>query len=351
MVAILCVLLIPVTLLMGKAVLKILYCAGKREPLFLEDAFLTGVILLIGLAEAAHLGAMACGRSVSVAVKLLVILTAGMVLFCAAVLIFCSLRKKRIKKNGRTGDGDGKPAGEASCPTEERTNLDRKREVPVLVCLGILAVILVYRILAGVSVYMDEDITLETVTSFLQTDRIYEVNPLTGIPYQAGLPSRLKILCLPTFYAVLCRLFSVSAPTLVWKAVPHLVLLGAFAAYSCLAKSLFPKNRLHRELFLLIVLLSFLLGDDMYGMEGFGLLYAGFQGTAIRSAVLLPYLFSLCIRKKWRLALGPVLAEACIVWTLYGLGAGVVILGIFGVAEAVSRRRAGRKEVSKWENS
>lgn len=351
MVAILCVLLIPVTYLMGKAVLKILYCTGKREFLFREDAFLTGVVVLIGLAEAAHLGAMACGRSVSVAVKLLVILAAGMVLFCAAVLIFCCFRENRTKKNIRAGDGQA--VGEISCPAEEMTSPEKsiKREIPVLVCLGILAVILVYKILAGVSVYMDEDITLETVTAFLQTERIYEVNPLTGIPYQLGLPSRLKILCLPTFYAVLCRLFSVSAQLLVWKAVPLLVVLGAFAAYSCLAKSLFPKKRLHRELFLLFVLLFFLLGDDMYGMEGFSLLYAGFQGTAIRSAVLLPYLFSLCIRKKWRLALGPVLAEACIVWTLYGLGAGVVILGIFRAAEAVSRRRAGRKEVSKWENS
>ena len=351
MVAILCVLLIPVTVLMGKAVLKILYSAGKRELLFWEDAFLTGAVLLIGLAEAAHLGAMACGRSVSAAVKLFAILTGGMVLFCAAVLIFCCFRENRTRKNGRAGGGQ--PAGKASCPAEDRTSPERfvKREVPVLVCLGILAVILVYKILAGMSVYMGEDITLETVTSFLQADRMYEINPLTGIPYQAGLPSRLKILCLPTLYAVLCRLFSVSAQLLVWKAVPFLVLLGAFAAYSCLAKSLFPKNRLHRELFLLFVLLIFLLGDDMYGMEGFGLLYAGFQGTAIRSAVLLPYLFSLCIRKKWRLALGPVLAEACIVWTLYGLGAGVVVLGIFRAAEAIGRRHAGRKEVSKWENS
>lgn len=351
MVAILCVLLIPVTFLMGKAVLKILYCAGKGECLFREDAFLTGVILLIGLAEAAHLGAMACGRSVSVAVKLFVILTAGMILFCAAVLLFCCFRKNRIEKNGRAGGC--RAAGEGSCPAEERTNScsSIKREVPVLVCLGILGAVLVYKVLAGAFVYMDEDITLETVTTFLRTDRIYEVNPLTGNPYQTGIPSRLEILCLPTFYAVLCRLSSASAQLLVWKAVPLLVLLGAFAAYNCLAKSLFPKNRLHREFFLVFVFLFLLAGDSMYGMEGFGLSYAGFQGTSIRGAVLLPYLFSLYVRKKWRLTPGPLLAEACIVWTLYGLGAGVFVLGSFGAAELIGRKRAGRKEVSKWENS
>lgn len=352
MAAILCVLLIPVTFLMGKAVLKILYCAGKKDRLFREDAFLTGAVLLIGLAEAAHLGAMAGGRSVSAAVKLFVILTAGMVLFCAAFLAVCSFRKNSTGKNGRTGDGHA--AGETPCPAEEGTGPDgpiKKAEALVLVCLGILAAVMVYKILAGGFVYMDGDLTLETVTAFLQTDRIYEVNPLTGVPYQAGLPTRLEILCLPTFYAVLCRLSSAPAQLLVWKAVPLLVLLGAFAAYSCLAKSLFPKSRLHREVFLIFVLLLLLAGDSMYGMEGFGLFYAGFQGTSIRGAVLLPYLISLCIRKKWRLTPWPVLAEACIVWTLYGLGAGAFVLGSFGAAELICRKRTGRKGASKWENS
>lgn len=338
MLAIVCVLLIPVTFLMGRAALKILYRAGNRDSLFWEDEFLTGVVLLIGLAEAAHLGAMACGRSVSVAVKLFVALTAGMVLACTAVLAVCRIRG---------GTGGGKALGDREIGEKSAAG----KKILALACLGILAAILVYKVLSGVFVYMEEDLTLETVTTFLETDRIYEVNPLTGSLYREGIPSRLKILCLPTLYAVLCRMSSAPAQLVVWKLVPLLVLLGMCLAYSSLAKSLFPKNRLHRELFLAFVFLLFLVGDSMYGMEGFGLFYAGSQGVSIRSAVLLPYQLSLCIRKKWRLAPGPVLAEACIVWTLYGLGAGVAVLGIFGAAEALFKGQAGRKEVSKWENS
>lgn len=363
MLAMVCALLVPVTFLMGRAALKILYRAGNRDFLFWEDEFLTGAVLLIGLAEAAHLGAMAYGRSVSVAVKLLVLLTAGAVLICAAALMVCHVLGKRtggVKTSGdrKTGKNRSAEKGVAGKDTEGEKSTGKKgqaalkkEEALALICLGILAAVAVYRVLAGAFVYMDEDLTLETVTTFLKTDRIYEVNPLTGSLYREGLPSRLQILCLPTFYSVLCRLSGVSAQLVVWKLVPLLSLAGACLAYSCLAKSLFPNNRLHRELFLAFVLLLFLVGDGMYGMEGFDLFYAGFQGVSVRGAVLLPYLLSLCIRKKWRLTPGPVLAEACIVWTFYGLGAGAAILGIFGVSEALCKMRAGRKEVSKWENS
>lgn len=359
MLAMVCALLVPITFLMGRAALKILYRAGNRDFLFWEDEVLTGAVLLIGLAEAAHLGAMARGRSVSVAVKLFVLLIAGTVLVCTAVLTVCHIQGR--KTGGGKTPGDRKTGENGAAATGEAKKgagggksaavIERTAETAALVCLGILAAVLAYKVLAGVFVYADEDLTLETVITFLETDRIYEVNPLTGLLYREGLPSRLKILCLPTLYSVLCRLSSASAQLIVWKMVPLLVLLGACLAYSCLAKSLFPKSRLHRELFLAFVLLLFLVGDGMYGMEGFGLFYAGFQGVSIRGAVLLPYLLSLCIRKKWRLTPGPVLAEACMVWTLYGLGAGAAILGIFGMTEAFCKMRAGRKEVSEWENS
>lgn len=344
MLAIVCILLIPASLLMGKAALKILYGAEKRDLLFWEDEMLTGVILLIGLAEAAHLKEMALGRSVSASTDFFLLLTAGMLLVSSGILLTDYLRsrggadKKRVKWRERI-----------------RFLLLSARpesfELPVLICLGVLAAIQIGIVATGAFLYLDADMTLETVEGFLKTDRIYESNPMTGLPYQQGIPSRLKILCLPTFYAMLCRLSHAGAELLVRHAVPAAVLLMAYLAYGILAKSLFPENRCHREIFLTLTLFLFFAGDYLYGMEGFGLLHGGFQGVNIRGAVLIPYLLSLCLRRKWRLALGPVLAEACIVWTLYGLGMGVFLLTVMAAPHAAGRIRGRRKEAPKCKNS
>lgn len=342
MLAIVCILLIPASFLMGKAALKILYGAEKREHLFWEDEILTGVILLIGLAEAAHLKEVALGRSVSASANLFLLLTVGTLLVSAGILLAVYLRNRGSGKQGTLRE---RIRGLMLSARPER------RELPALICLGVLAAVQIGIAAAGTSPYLDADMTLETVEGFLKTDRIYESNPMTGLPYQQGIPSRLKILCLPTFYAMLCRLSHTGAELLVRHAVPVAVLLMAYLGYGILAKSLFPENRRFREIFLMLTLLLFFAGDYLYGMEGFGLLHGGFQGVNIRGAVLIPYLLSLCLRRKWRLALGPVLAEACIVWTLYGLGMGALLLAVMAAPHAVRRIRGRRKEAPKCTNS
>lgn len=344
MLAIMCILLIPASFLMGKAALKILYGAGKRDLLFWEDEILTGVILLIGLAEAAHLKEVALGRSVSASAKFFLLLTAGTLLVSAGILL-ASFFRSRGSSEAKQGTRRERLKGLMLSARPER------RELPVLICLGVLAAVQIGIAAAGTSPYLDADMTLETVEGFLKTDRIYESNPMTGLPYQQGIPSRLKILCLPTFYAMLCKLSHTGAELLVRHAVPTAVLLMAYLAYGVLAKTLFPENRRRREIFLMLTLLLFLAGDYLYGMEGFGLFHGGFQGVSIRGAVLIPYLLSLCLRKKWRLALGPILAEACIVWTLYGLGMGVLLMAVMAAPHAADRIRGRRKEAPKCGNS
>lgn len=344
MLAIVCILLIPASFLMGKAALKILYGAEKRDLLFWEDEILTGVILLIGLAEAAHLKEVALGRSVSASTDFFLLLTVGTLLVSAGILLADCLRNR----GGAAGKQGTRREGIKGRMLSARPE---RRELPALICLGVLAAVQIGIAAAGTSPYLDTDMTLETVEGFLKTDRIYESNPMTGLPYQQGIPSRLKILCLPTFYAMLCRLSHTGAELLVRHAVPVAVLLMAYLVYGILAKSLFPENRRFREIFLTLTLLLFFAGDYMYGMDGFGLLHGGFQGVNIRGAVLIPYLLSLCLRRKWRLALGPVLAEACIVWTMYGLGMGALLLAVMAAPHAVRRIRGRRKEAPKCANS
>ena len=71
---------------------------------------------------------------------------------------------------------------------------------------------------------------------------------------------------------------------------------------------------------MLFVAAVFCVGDYMYGMDGFGILYSGFRGVTIRNVVLLPYTFAAVLRRNWKLAALCVLGEACIVWTFYGMG-------------------------------
>lgn len=162
---------------------------------------------------------------------------------------------------------------------------------------------------------------METVGSFLASDGIYQVNPMTGMAYTEGVPLRLKILCLPGLYGSLCRLTGLRPGTVVWRIVPAAVLFGCYTAYALLGKALFPQDRRKRACFLLVVSALLWAGAYSYGMDGFGVLCCGWQGLTIRNCVLLPWLLSLCIRKRWAWAILCVLGEACMVWTFYGCGA------------------------------
>ena len=63
----------------------------------------------------------------------------------------------------------------------------------------------------------------------------------------------------------------------------------------------------------------------MPGVDGFDLFYGGFRGVTIRAVVLLPYLLSCLIERNYFGAVLCILAEACMVWTLYGAGVCLLI--------------------------
>lgn len=189
-------------------------------------------------------------------------------------------------------------------------------------------------ILCGSEAYVQGDMTVETVGSFLQTDAFYQVNPITGTAYREGIPTRLEILCLPTLYGTLCRITGLSPAYLIRRIIPVVSLCLSYLAYLSLAKTFFGETREKRLLFLTAVAALVWIGSYRYGVDGFGLLYSGWRGVTLRNTVLLPFLLSLALRKRYVLAFGCLMAEACIVWTLYGLGAcaallcGVLLCGV-----------------------
>lgn len=177
-----------------------------------------------------------------------------------------------------------------------------------------------YRIFAGNIEIPENDMTLETVRSFLQTNGIYTVNPLTGDAYTAGIPLRIRILCLPGMYGFLCSLTGLDPEFAVCRLVPAVVLVLGYWMYGLLAGVLFPEDRTARAAMLFAAAFLYQCGDYLPVMDGFLALHCGFTGTAIRNCVLFPFALYLCLQKKWAAALLCICAEACIVWTLYGLG-------------------------------
>lgn len=330
MLALVAVALFPLSWLLGNALILIVDHQRAKTEYHWEDRLLAGIFMLIGLAEGAHLGALVRGQSVSAFTKYYFLLLSVAGALSCVISATCFLTGKK----------------QAAAPKEKRALTLEKREIWILAAFLVLAGAQLFGILFQTKVYLDYDLTLETVTEFLRADRLYGANPMTGLPYEQGMPSRLKILCLPTLYAFLTRNCHVTPEWMTWHFIPAVTLAAAYLAYLSLARALFPKERFLRLLFLAVTALLLIVGDYGYGMEGFGLLHAGFQGTTIRGAVLMPYLIGLCLRKKWRLAPLVILTEVCLVWTLYGLGMGIAVTAIFlvlgGIRSALLRRKEGR---------
>lgn len=328
-----------VPFILGKGALCILYGNQPIQEMNPADSVLTGGIIMIGLAEMAHLGACLLGRSFSDCVIFFAI---GMGICLLAAVALLLVKRNKDKKNHvllrRKAREQTKKALAAGYT---------KKQQAIWTVFGIIVIVQLISVVTMQSVYLDGDMTLETVNSFLASDEIYQVNPMTGKAYTVGIPFRLKILCLPTFYAILCQMFELDAGTVVLSVIPAFVLLGSYLAYSALGKRLFPEDAAKRGLFLVLVALLFSAGDYMFGMDGFGVLHSGFRGVTIRAAILIPYTLGLMLRKKYKLVLLCILAEACIVWTLYGLGACVAIaFGLLCVQYALARyakRKAGKE--------
>lgn len=302
----LCMLVIP--WVMGNGILCILYRKSDEEEFSGCDAMLTGWITVIGAAEMTHLSAVFLHFSLTRCTALFGGLTVLLTILSLAVSIYFIVRKKRhLVKN--PFEKSGKPG-----------------KLALLFVPAVLLLLsqLLFVLLTG-RVYLTGDMTLETVVSFLETDGVYLVNPMTGFAYEGGIPLRLEILCLPTLYSMLCRIFSLDPQAVVRMVMPCVICVYGYGAFYCVGRSLFFESAFEsvarRVCFLTAAAVMLWVGSYGFGMDGFGVLYSGWRGVTIRNVVLIPFVISLCLRRKWMLVVLCVAAEACLVWTLYGAGA------------------------------
>ncbi len=173
--------------------------------------------------------------------------------------------------------------------------------------------------------WREMDITLETVQTMLKEGLFSNVNPMTGSPYTAGVPTRYKILVLPYVYTLICKVTGVSPQTLLFEMVPTVVLLISYFIYTRWAVFLFSPSRKKQCVFMMFVALYYHMGDYANVAEAFRLFYIGYEGTTIRAVVIIPWVILACMKRKWWQVALCVILEASLVWTLYGLGYSALI--------------------------
>lgn len=336
---ILCMILVPP--IVGNGILRVIY--RKRTPwdFAMADALLTGEIAVVGAAEAAHLCAVFVRLSFSRSTVVFGALMAVLTLTGLAAAFF--FRKNKLAKSG-----DFARKGRIAKLRNDLAQriIDRCSVLYVLFC--ILVLFQAIYILSGSGAYRGGDMTVETVGSFLHTDRVYQVNPMTGADYLGGIPLRLKILCLPGLYGALCKMFSSEPATVVRIVIPLTVLVSSYGAFACLGRCFFAEDKKRQHCFLAVTALLVWVGNVGLGMDGFGILCSGWRGVVIRNTVLVPFMISLYLRKKWVPMIFCIAAEACIAWTFYGAGVCLLTTVSLSAVRFILHRAktADRKEAS-----
>ena len=308
----------------------------------ISDILIGGSLIIIGLTEVAHLAGCLLGWSFLSVTDLLL---AETVLFALAVLMVSLIgcKKKAKAVNGAVQSGSGK------------NEVNAGTQWILTGALAFLILIQILRILSGDRAWLEGDMTLETVNTFLAENAVYSVNPLTGTAYTAGMSFRLKILCLPTLYGTISRWSGMAPTDVVYRLIPCLTLGLGYFAYGKLGNAVFEGNPIKVRTFLLMVGILFSTGAYMPGVDGFDVFYGGFRGVTILAIVLVPYLIACLMEKKYFGAVLCILAEACIVWTLYGAGVCLLITAAWVVLRKLlpllKNKFAARREKTKMNRS
>ena len=307
MICLLWISLILLPVLIGNGILALFYGKNTTYDITVSESCVLGFIACIGVSEVIHAAGYLLGWSLRKCTGLwgLALLAVSAV----AVLLFVFLLRGHFRERIALCKG---------------YKFD-KTVVP-FVFLGVVLLQMLF-IFCTLPIFTVGDITLETVQSFLAEDGIYRVLPLTGQVSEQGVPLRYGILCLPTVYAMLSTIFGIEAQLLVCHVIPVAILGISYMSHYYLSGVLFGEKAYgKRFMFLLAVSLIFLFTDTGIFSNGYGILHSGYLGTAIRNLILVPYLFGATLEKRWWKAVLCILAEACINWTLWGMGICVVIL-------------------------
>ena len=208
--------------------------------------------------------------------------------------------------------------------------------------LAALACVVGFIVIAfGIRVNSVGDETLETIRVFQKGNVMYTLDPLTGAPYSEGLPGRYKILSLTGLYAVLAEAFGTSPEVIIHNIMPAFWFIAGLCGIFSLSKSLYQGKEnelLKRSVYMLASILMLFASDLSAYAQGFAVLSQMWTGTAVRIWVLIPFMLYLLFERKYITALLPVLCEAFICRTQYGIGFCACIYVLFVISMYAVRR-------------
>ena len=193
----------------------------------------------------------------------------------------------------------------------------------------------------GLRVNSVGDETLETVMVFRKGSVMYTIDPLTGSAYTEGLPMRYKILSLPGLYAVMAEAFGTAPEVIVRNIMPAFWFVCGLCGLFTLSKSLYAGTDnavLKRSVFMLSAIVILFAADLSSYAQGFAVLSQMWTGNAIRIWVLIPFMIYLLFERKFVMAILPVLCEALICRTQYGIGFCACIYAVYIVSMFAVRR-------------
>ena len=288
--------------------------SGKRADFF--SSFSTGALIIICLSFVSHFVTVA-GSSLLEDEKHLsgVIMVAFMtVSYFAFVVLTVVTGVKNKKAAAEAGSEGAKKPEKAAVPLRGKV---------FFAVAAVLSCICFWMIISGARLNSLGDETLETVVSFLDRGDMYVADPLTGMPYREGLPGKYKILCLPGMYAVMSAAFGTSPEILVHNVMPGFWFMSGLFAMIALSGAVFRGTEdelFKRSVFIAAGILFIYASDLSFYAQGFTILSSMWTGAAIRVWLLIPALLFLLVERKYITALLPVLCEALICRTVFGVG-------------------------------
>ena len=298
--------------------------SGKRTDFF--SSFSIGTLMVILISFVSHFITLTRTSLLGDEKRLCgIIIVALMTVSYFAFVVLTVVTGKREKEDENTGK---KTAGSA--------------RGWVFFCIAaVLSILCFMTVVSGKRINSLGDETLETVVSFLDRDAMYSADPLTGMPYREGLPGKQKILCLPGMYAVMCRAFGTAPEVLIHNIMPGFWFVSGLFALVALSGAFFKgtdDELLKRSVFMASAVLFVFASDLSFYAQGFSVLSQMWTGSAIRIWILVPVLLTLLAEKRYITALIPVLCEALICRTAYGLGFLACIYAGWIIAGFIVRR-------------
>ena len=312
--------LLALPVILGYGVEKV-YNSKQNRPLVekLIYAFPSGSMVLLMVAGISNVAAIYLRWNLDKAVKMFAMALIIVVTICYCIIIgsrFLSVMKV-LSKDDANDTKDGK---------ESVNNGKKKPEISsALFFLGIVTTILLLVLVAQGRAYTTGDQTVETVNSFLASSDFFKINPLTGIPYTSGYPTRITLECLPFLYAVFAKTFDTASTTLVWNIMPVFWMINGMCCFWRIGRTIFNKKR-DALVFYIVSLFLILCADKAFGAAGFSILHCAYRSYGVMILLVFNWTLSVVLMRKYWAGILGIIVEPLVIALQYGVGSCVAIV-------------------------